>query len=428
MERIKLLPTKKQLDFLDWEFGVFFHFGIRTFYRGHVDWDGKEMPANAFNPKKLNCEQWIRQIKKAGAKYAIMTTKHHDGFALWPSNYSNYSVKNSPYKNGKGDIVKEYTDACRKYGIKVGLYYSPAQWGGSAIPFSNEKDYDDYFINQITELLTNYGKIDYLWFDCCGSENHVYDKKRITDVMFKLQPDLLTFCDPDWFPCVRWVGNEDGYAPLDNPLVVSSADFSELATEKEQLSKPAFIPSECDCKIRSTWFFDDNEDTVKSVEELFGMYQTSVGHGSNFLLNISPNDEGLLPKKDNAVLQKLGKKIRDSFSTPLDFSKAERKDNSYEITHKDYGNKEKWVVPDKKYLSNCLVIKEDLTKGQSVFGFKVYAYLPWYQHVKVLVYEGRTIGHKAICTFNALRASKYEVEITDSDGEFNLTDIKAYYI
>lgn len=161
---------KKKLEFLDWEVGVFFHFGIRSFFPGHADWDGKEMPMEAFNPKELDCESWLRTAKAGGATYAILTCKHHDGFALWPTKYSQYSVAGTPWKDGKGDVVREFTDACRKVGLKVGLYYSPAQWGKYAIDFKDATAYDDYFINQIGELLCGYGKIDYLWFDGCGSE------------------------------------------------------------------------------------------------------------------------------------------------------------------------------------------------------------------------------------------------------------------
>ena len=123
----KAKPTKNQLEFLNWEMGVFFHFGIRTFYQNNVDWDEKPMDASVFNPEKLDCRQWIKTIKEAGAKYAVLTCKHHDGFANWPSKYTEYSVKNTPWKNGQGDVVREYVDACREFGIKVGLYYSPAQ-------------------------------------------------------------------------------------------------------------------------------------------------------------------------------------------------------------------------------------------------------------------------------------------------------------
>jgi len=389
--------SKLQKEFLDWEFGVFFHFGIRTFYPGHEDWDNIPMPVEGFNPTELDCNDWIKKAKSAGAKYAIMTTKHHDGFALWPTKFSSYNVSETPWKNGQGDVVKEFTDACRKNDIKVGLYYSPAQWGESAVSFANAKDYDDYFINQITELLTNYGKIDYLWFDGCGSEGHEYDKKRIVDVMHKLQPEMLTFCDPEWTPSIRWIGNEDGYASLDNPLLVSSVDFSMLAKEKEKLSEAAVLPAECDCKIRDTWFYDDNEDTIKSLDELFGMYEMSVGHGSNFLLNIGPDRRGLLPEADSKRLSELGDRIREVYDTPVKSGE----------------------------LINRIVLKEDLSEGQKITGFKVYAYLPTYSSQKILVYMGTTVGHKLICPIGAIKASKIEVEL--EGGEGRLESVKGYY-
>ena len=192
----KIIPTKQQLSFLDWEMGAFFHFGIRTFYEGHRDWDGKAMDLKAFLPTGLDCENWIRTIKEAGLTYAILVCKHHDGFANWPSKYTEYSVANTPWKDGKGDVVQEFVAACRKYDIKVGLYYSPAEAGFQE---RSPKEHDDYFISQIGELLSNYGKIDYLWFDGCGSEGHEYDKKRIITAIRSLQPEILIFgmWDPD---------------------------------------------------------------------------------------------------------------------------------------------------------------------------------------------------------------------------------------
>lgn len=418
---------KKQLEFLDWEFGVFFHFGIRSFYPGHKDWDGVEMPAEGFLPTELDCEQWITTVKKAGATYAILTCKHHDGFALWPSTYSKYSVANTPWKNGKGDVVREFVDACRKHGIKVGLYYSPAQWGSHAIPFSSAREYDDYFINQIGELLTNYGKIDYLWFDGCGSEGHEFDRERIVSEIEKMQPEILTFCDPEWTPGVRWIGNEDGYASLNNPLVVSSTDFSELSKEEQRLSRAVFLPAECDCKLRDTWFYDNNAETIKTVDELFGMYEASVGNGSNFLLNVGPDNRGLLPDADvNRVLE-LGEKIKRVFSTPCEYKEPIKAGNTYVIEHRE-ADAPDWYLPEKRRLSNCLAIKEDLTNGQSVTHFKIYAYLPAYKHKKVLVFEGRTIGHKALCRFPCIRASKFELEIDGYDREYSIKEIKAFFI
>ncbi len=413
---------EKKLDFLNWEFGVFFHFGIRSFFPGHNDWDGKEMPPEAFDPTELDCESWLTTAKKGGASYAILTCKHHDGFALWPTKFSEYSVAATPWKNGKGDVVREFVEACRKAGLKVGLYYSPAQWGKYAISFNNAKEYDEYFINQISELLTNYGKIDYLWFDGCGSEGHEYDRARIVAAINRLQPDILTFCDPQWSSGVRWIGNEDGYASLNNPLTVSKTDFPELSAEEQRLSSAMFLPAECDCKIRSTWFYDNNEDTLKSVEELFGMYEMSVGHGSNFLLNIGPDFRGLLPDADAQRFLALGERIKSAYGTPKSFSAPVKEGDTYTIVKE--GNN----GPSENNLSNALVITEDLKNGQKITSFSVYAYLPVYEHKKVQVFEGKTVGHKVICKFSPLRASKYEVVINSSDGEHTLTDIKAYYV
>ena len=422
---MRLKPTKGQLEFLSWEFGVFFHFGIRSFYPGHVDWDGREMDAAAFNPTSLDCEQWLKTAKDAGAKYAILTTKHHDGFALWPSKYSKYSVAQAAWKNGKGDVVQEFVVACRKYGLKVGLYYSPAQWGSHAVKFKSGKEYDDYFINQITELLGNYGKIDYLWFDGCGSEGHEYDKKRITDKIFELQPEIQTFCDPEWTPCVRWVGNEDGYAALNNPLVVDKWNFSEKTSGDVDLSQAMCLPAECDCKIRSTWFYDNNEDTLKSLDELFGMYEASVGRGSNFLINVGPDNRGLLPEADSRRLLELGEKIRETYGKPIELGELVREEDSYSVTRADFEK----LLKDagKAELINRVEIREDITQGQAVKAFKVYVHLPYYRHVRILSYIGATIGNRIICPIPAVRATKITVEITDSDGEHKLQSIRAYY-
>ena len=418
---------KKQLEFLNWEFGVFFHFGIRSFFPGHKDWDGKEMPMDAFNPTELDCESWLRLAKAGGATYAILTCKHHDGFALWPTKHSAYSVAGTPWKNGKGDVVREFVEACRKVGLKVGLYYSPAQWGKYAISFKNEQEYDEYFINQISELLTGYGKIDYLWFDGCGSEGHSYDRERIVNEINKLQPEILTFCDPEWSPGVRWIGNEDGYASLNNPLVVSKTDFSELATNEQILSSAMFLPAECDCKIRSTWFYDNNEETLKSTDELFGMYEMSVGHGSNFLINIGPDFRGLIPDADAKRFLELGERIKRSYGTSLEYTAPVKDGNTYTITHCDV-DKPDWEVPTKDKLSNALVISEDLTNGQKITSFSIYAYLPHYKSKKIQVFEGKTVGHKVFCKFSPIRASKYEMIINSSNGEYQIKDIKAFWV
>lgn len=406
---------------------MFFHFGIRSFYPGHVDWDGREMPLEGFDPESLDCEDWVKTAKSMGATYAIMTTKHHDGFALWPSKYSSYSVAGTPWKGGKGDVVKEFVDACRKHGLKVGLYYSPAQWGSHAIKFDSGKEYDEYFINQISELLCNYGRIDYLWFDGCGSENYEFDKARIVGEIFRLQPEIVTFCDPEWMPCVRWVGNEDGYASVDNPLVVSSWDFSELVGGKGvHLSQNFCLPAECDCKMRDTWFYDDNEASIKSLDELFGMYEGSVGHGSNFLLNIGPDNRGLIPEADKRRAAELGERIRKVYGSPAPFGESVKDgENSYSITHEGF-DKRAGESPA-PMLVNRVVISEDISDGQAIKGFRVYAHLPRYKHKRILVYIGTTVGSKVICPICAIRSPKITVEITDSNGDCKIKSISAYY-
>ncbi|MEG1995923.1 MAG: alpha-L-fucosidase [Oscillospiraceae bacterium] len=385
---------KQQLEFMDWEFGAFFHFGIRSCFLGHKDWDGKEMSLSEFNPTELDCEQWIREFKNAGAKYAILTAKHHDGFANWPSKYTEFSVKNTPWKNGKGDVVREYVDACHKYDMKVGLYYSPAQWGNKAVAaFQNGKDYDDYFINQLSELLTNYGVIDYLWFDGNGSGGHEYDWDRIFIKIHEMQPNILVFGEGK--PDVRWIGNEDGYAPLPNINVVNDS----------------FLPGECDTNMRSTWFdCEKNDDTVYEVDELVGLYMMSVGRGANFLLNIGPTCKGILPSLDVDVLRKFSSEIKRRFSSPIDdFCNIIRVDD----THFK-------IEADTRHLIDTVVIMEDMSCGGTVREFKLWS-------GDNIIYNGLTIAHKAICTFPTVKTNEITLQITKTESPFDIKNIRCYY-
>ncbi len=401
----KVIPTKQQLEFLDWEFGVFFHYGIRTFYEGHKDWDMQEMKAENFNPTELDCEQWIKTVKDAGAKYAILVTKHHDGFANWPSKYTDYSVASTPWRDGKGDLVREFTDACRKYGIKVGLYYSPADFGGRK---RTAEEHDEFFINQISEILTDYGKIDYLWFDGCGSEGHQYDEKRIVQAIRTMQPEIMIF--NMWDPDTRWVGNECGIANLDNGNVVNKVAFSVLTEEKDALKQERFLPAECDCMMRySNWFYSEHdEDTVKSLPELMGMYESSVGRGANLLINIGPDRRGLLPEKDAERLLEFGAEIRRRYNKPL----AELKDQVIELP--------------KAELVNQVVLQEDLSNGEQVKNFEIWATM-YLGGRDFLIHKGDKIGHKRICSFPTVRTAKLTVKITEADSDADLSG-GAYYI
>ncbi len=390
---------QKQLRFLNWEFGVFFHFGIRTFYEGHTDWDMKEMPAQGFTPDRLQCDGWIKTAKEAGARYAILVCKHHDGFANWPTKYSDYSVAATPWKNGKGDVVREFTDACRKYGLGVGLYYSPAQFGSVKM---NAKEYDDYFINQVSELLGLYGKLDYLWFDGCGSENHEYDTERIVKEIRRLQPDIMLF--NMWDPDTRWIGNEAGVADLNNPLTVDRLDFSVLTTNKDRLKEALFLPAECDCRIRKQWFYSDADRTrLKSLEQLKGMYLSSVGRGANLLLNVGPDRHGEILKEDADRLREFGDWLKSTFETPI--KKVENPELSDGVFT---------LSMDEETPVNYVVLQEELSKDRAVTSFEIQL-SPQDFGENVTVYLGKTIGHKAICPLPSLCGRSITVKINGTN-------------
>lgn len=409
----QLKPTAKQLDFQSWEFGLFIHFGLRTFYEGHVDFDGREMSPTSFNPTNLDCEQWAKTAKEAGMEYAVLTAKHHDGFSNWPSAYTEFSVAQSPWKDGKGDVVEEFVTACRKHGIKPGIYYSPYD---GAVDFYSNKDskaYDDYFINQITELLGNYGEIDILWFDGAGSAGHEYDWPRIVKAIRKLQPEILIFnmADPDF----RWIGNEDGIAPLGTFNVVDNVEVSIYDEETEKFSQPLWLPAECDVQMRSNWFYSDHDEhTIKSLKELVGMYRHSVGRGTNLLLNIGPDREGRLPEKDATRLLEFGEAIREEFANPLVTTE--------QFTQKDH----EWIYrPDEPHLIETLVIAEDLTEGENITHFQVDILTAKSQH-RVMVHEGRNIGNKIIIDIPAVKVHGVIIKVVEHVNEPVLKEIALY--
>lgn len=406
------IPRSRQLEYQDWEFGLFLHFGIRTFYEGHVDWDGKPMSPQAFNPTQLDCRQWARTARQAGMKYAVMTAKHHDGFANWPSKYTEFSVANSSWKGGKGDVVRDYVEAFRAEGLKVGLYYSPAD--ASCPVYSDHKAYDEYFINQSAELMSGYGPIDMLWFDGCGSAGHQYDWPRIMGEIRKLQPNILIFNmgDPDY----RWIGNEAGVAPSPCWNTVTNVDVSVQSDQKEDIARAAWLPGECDCRMREfNWFYSDaDEHTVKSVDELMGLYYYSIGRGCNLLLNIGPDRRGLLPDKDSIRLLAFGEEIRHRLSKPL-------------ATQADFVQcDQSWhYQPAKEILLDHVVLQEDLTAGEKIRRYNVQIY-PIHYGDPITVFEGYSLGQKAVCSFPLVCARKVSVNVLASDGPCKLRNIEVH--
>ena len=409
------LPTPRQLEYQSWEMGLFVHFGIRTFYEGHMDLDRQPMPATGFNPTTLDCGQWADTARRAGLRYMVLTAKHHDGFANWPSAYTDYSVASSPWKEGQGDVVREYVEACRRHDLKCGLYYSPAD---VACPsYSNARAYDDYFVHQIGELLTGYGDIDMLWFDGCGSEGHTYDWPRIIREIRRMQPRMLIFggADPDY----GWIGNEAGLAPTPNWNTVSHVPMSILtdATDPVRDGRPAWVPGECDVRMRlNNWFYSgEDEGTVKGLNELLGLYYYSVGRGRNLLLNIGPDRRGRLPDRDAGSLLKFGDEIRRRFGQPLVTETAfQRADNVWTHTPPLPGL---WV--------DHVVLQEDLHQGEHVRRFRIQA-APTHYGTPITVYEGYNVGHKAICPFPLVCARQLQVRIMEADGPVDIASIRVF--
>ena len=409
------LPTARQLEYQSWEMGLFIHFGIRTFHEGHTDFDGKAMELGRFNPAALDCNQWARIAAEAGMRYMVMTAKHHDGFANWPTRHTPFSVANTPWQNGRGDVVRAFTDACRRRRLAVGLYYSPADV--SCPVYSDPKAYDDYFIRQIGEILTGYGEIDMLWFDGCGSEGHTYDWPRIIGEIRRMQPRILIFggADPDY----GWVGNESGLAPTPNWNTVSTVPISiqTPAADPVRDGRPTWVPAECDCRMRlNNWFYSDRDEaTVKGLHELMGLYYYSVGRGRNLLINIGPDRRGLRPDRDAASLLAFGAEVRRRFGRPVLSEDAfTRSGNLWEGKPARPGV---WA--------DHVVLQEDLTRGEHVRRYRIQVF-PTHYGAPITVFEGYNIGWKAICPFPLVCAREVRVEVLEADGPVELPTVRLF--
>ena len=283
---------------------VFFHFGVNTFT--NKEWgDGSEVE-KLFAPTELDTDQWLRIAKEAGFKLAILTVKHHDGFCLWPSAYTEHSVKNSPYKNGQGDVVREFVDSCHKYGLKVGVYISP--WDRHS-PYWGKPDYSNYFAAQLTELMTGYGEIDEVWWDGAGSREAKYDWDLWESIVRENQPKAAIFGSMGAAGHIdlRWVGNEGGHAGATHYASVDLQDIVDevrSALNEGSIGAKAYVPTETDVSIRPGWFYhSDQDDNVKSVSKINKIWFESVGRNSMMLLSFPPDTRGLVCDKDaeNAI-------------------------------------------------------------------------------------------------------------------------------
>ena len=402
-------PNYRQIRMYEIGKKAFFHFGVNTFT--NVEWgDGKEK-AEIFDPTETDVRSWIRSIKAAGFKMAILTAKHHDGFCLWPSKYTEHSIKNSPYKNGKGDLVKEFTDACHEYNVAVGIYVSP--WDRNA-PYWGSAEYTHYYVNQLTEILTQYGKIDEIWWDGAGSSNANYDYGLWAYTVRKHQPDAVIFASMGAaaYAEQRWVGNEAGFAGSTH---YASINFDMIRNEViEDINRgiiggEMYVPAEVDVSIRPGWFYHAEQDTkVKSSRELDDIWFKSVGRNAMMLLNFPPDRRGLLHETDvkNAVEsnRRINKMLSVNFadnarltadSTYCDKTEIENvtlEDNDLFFATNETKNVAVIdIALDCDCVYNVLMLGEKIELGERITSFKLEAIVN--ENETVTVAEGTSVGY-----------------------------------
>ncbi|MCJ8164390.1 alpha-L-fucosidase [Pontibacter sp. E15-1] len=420
-------PTTRQLAWQQLETNAFLHFTVNT-YTGKEWGDGTESPA-IFNPVDFDARQLVKTLKEAGFKMAIITAKHHDGFCLWPSKYTDHSVASSPWKNGKGDVVKEIADACREQGIKFGFYLSP--WDQHE-PSYGTASYNAFYKNQLRELLTNYGEVAEVWFDGAKGENAKdmhYDFAGYWQMVRELQPQAVMFSDAG--PDVRWVGNESGNA---GETCWSTIDTTGMAPGK---ADPAYlntgdpegnlwIPAETDVSIRPGWFYHPEEDSkVKSGKQLVDLYYKSVGRNSLLLLNIPPNPKGVFAEQDVNSLHAFRSILNETFKTNLAAGKIDKK-----LTDKALGtyitlNQNKPLILDfkKEIAFDRALLQENIAAGQR----NAEALLEyWDGKGWKKIEQFTTIGYKRLLRFPEVKTTKVRVTVLEAKGPVQLAAFGLY--
>lgn len=448
------LPSERQLAWHDMEYYMFVHFTVNTFT--DKEWGFGDEKESVFNPSELDCRQWAKVAKDAGMKGIIITAKHHDGFCLWPSKYTEHSVKNSVWRDGSGDVLKDLRAACDEYGLKMGVYLSP--WDRNNATYST-LGYLVYYRNQLNELLTSYGDIFEVWFDGAnggdgyyGGANEFrkidnktyYDWSNTHDIVRELQPDAVMFSDAG--PDVRWVGNESGMGSLTNWCLLNKdemypgGDFAKILGEGHENGN-YWVPAEVDVSIRPGWFYHSKQDSlVRSPENLLELYYSSVGRNSNLLLNVPPDRRGLLNEKDVESLLTFRELRSKEFETDLAKGKSVKasvtRGKGYEASKVNDGNAETyWATKDNVTTGdliidlgaeteiNRILLQENIKLGQRIQEFKVSAYVSgeWQPLI-----EGTTIGHKIIRKFPVIETSKIKISISKSKACPAISNIELY--
>jgi alpha-L-fucosidase len=451
------VPSSAQMAWHEMEMNAFVHFTTNTFT--DKEWGFGDEKPGLFNPTQLNINQWISTLKETGFKGAILTTKHHDGFCLWPSRYTDHSVKNSPLQNGKADIVKEFSDACKKQGLKFGIYLSP--WDRNRSDYGSDS-YVQYYRNQLKELFNAYGPVFEMWFDGANGGDGYYgganEKRKINgasyydwpttlNIVREMEPNIIFFSDAG--PGVRWVGNENGRAGETNwntitpdTLFAGQADINGLLNTGSE-NGTHWIPAETDVSIRPGWFYHAKEDSlVKTPEQLVEIYLTSVGRGSTLLLNVPPDKRGLFHEQDVKALRGFRTLLDHEFKTNF-ASNSRVEASSYRGNSKKYSpenltdeNKETYWTTDDSVTTASLVMH--LEKLQSVKYILLKEYIQLGQRIKSFhieiekeggwkkVAEATTIGYKRILKIEPVLTNKIRISITSAKACPIISEVEIY--
>lgn len=395
-------PSPQQLAWQDLEIGVLIHFGPNTWM--DREWgDGKADPA-VFNPAQFDPEQWVRAAQAAGAKYLVLVAKHHDGFCLFPTRETKYGVASSPWRNGQGDVVREVAAACRKHGLRFGVYLSP--WDRHEPVYKDAAAYDTHYAHQVEELASRYGELTEFWLDGAGSEGHVYDFTRYIRTLRTYQPNTMIFADVGLLPYadIRWVGNEDGTANEENWNVVDAYQILR------------WRPAEADTPLRDgQWFWHPNaEDKLKPLDKLMEIYHQTVGRGAQLVLGLAPDNRGLLPDVDVRRLTEFGAEVKRLYGQGLlrerAFAVSGHPDSS--IGPENACQYVTWMQGSPVTFDRA-VIMEDLTEGQRI---RKYAILGRVGNEMRTIASGTTVGHKKIDIFPPVTVDMLVLEVRGALG------------
>lgn len=419
---VDIKPTPQQTAWQDLEFGVILHFGTNTFL--NREWgDGTASPS-VFNPTQFDPDQWMKAIKASGAKYVVFVAKHHDGFALWPTEQSEYSIKASPWKGGKGDMVAEVAKAARANGLRFGVYLSP--WDRHEPKYADPAAYDAFYRRELEELASRYGELVEFWLDGAGSAGHTYDFPKIIETLRTYQPNTIVFADTGLFEYgdARWGGDESGRISYQNWNVVDRHGYLR------------WRPVEVDTPLRKLhWFWHPNDEaSVKSVDDLLDSYENSVGRGGQWMIGVAPDNRGLLPDSDVQRLQQLGAAIQQRYGAEHNLAHGAIATASAKLAI-DNDPDTFWSAPENSHSAtlelqwakpvtfNRALTMEWLVEGQNI---QKYAIDAWTAKGWQTIASSEAIGHKKIDVFPTVTASKVRLRILASHGPARIREFQLF--